>query len=750
MEQLGRRIDLDISAAGRHYGLLGATGVGVGAIVGGGILALAGVAFSTAGPAAMVAFALNGLIALLTALSFAEMSSKFPESGGTYTYAKKVLSVEAAFSVGWVVWFASIVAAVLYAVGFAYFALLILADIWRCVAGYPADVLANPYASTVVATITTALLAIGLARRASGGGQAANVGKVVVFAVLILGGFWAVFRSSTGEITGNLQPFFSGGVIGLIQAMGYTFIALQGFDLIAAVGGEIREPTRVIPRAMMCSLGIALAIYLPLLFVISSVGVPSNQSVVEFASKNPEDVVAVAAQRFLGPLGYWLVIVAAVLSMFSALQANLLAASRIALAMARDRTIPSPLGLVSEKRGTPIAAVVVTTVIIVCLLLILDDVSSAGAAASLIFLLSFALVHWLAILVRQRSAQRPPPFRVPWFPALPVVGGFACLALAIFQGLAVPAAGRIVVVWLSGGGFLFLVMFARRARIRDASSIARDPELITLRGRSPLILVPIANPQNVEAMLALANALVPGDVGRVVSLVVAVAGTDRRRDSRLAVIDQIQETVGQSLRAAHRLGIRSETLITTAPEPMAEIARVARLHRCEAVLLGLSEISQETSGSPLEWLLSTVDADTVVLRSKRDWQINDTKEILIPLGGRGGHDRLRARLLGSMTRTGERNVTFLRVLSENATQQEISRARRELSRFAEDEVDQPTTVEVVTSPDPVAVVAERSDECDLIVLGVQRLHRRNKLYGGFVREVAQRTSSPIVVISRRG
>ena len=111
-------------------GLWGATGVGVGAIVGGGILALAGSALASTGPSAIVAFALNGVIAILTALSLAEMSSKFPESGGVYTFAKKVLSIEAAFSIGWVVWFASIVAACLYAVGFAYFLLIMVRDLW--------------------------------------------------------------------------------------------------------------------------------------------------------------------------------------------------------------------------------------------------------------------------------------------------------------------------------------------------------------------------------------------------------------------------------------------------------------------------------------------------------------------------------------------------------------------------------------------------------------------------------------------
>ena len=77
----------------RSMGLFGATGVGVGAIVGGGILALAGVAFAATGPAALVAFALNGVIAVLTALSFAEIAAAFPQSGGTYNFAKRFLSV---------------------------------------------------------------------------------------------------------------------------------------------------------------------------------------------------------------------------------------------------------------------------------------------------------------------------------------------------------------------------------------------------------------------------------------------------------------------------------------------------------------------------------------------------------------------------------------------------------------------------------------------------------------------------------
>ncbi len=76
---------------GRHLGRFGATALGVGAIVGGGILALAGVAFASAGSAAIVAFVLNGGIAFLTAVSFVKLASRYPESGGTYAYAKRVV-----------------------------------------------------------------------------------------------------------------------------------------------------------------------------------------------------------------------------------------------------------------------------------------------------------------------------------------------------------------------------------------------------------------------------------------------------------------------------------------------------------------------------------------------------------------------------------------------------------------------------------------------------------------------------------
>lgn len=734
----------------RRLGLFAATGVGVGAIVGGGILALAGTAFATTGPAALVAFALNGLIALLTAFSFAEMASKFPESGGTYTFSKKVLSIEAAFFVGWVVWFASIVAAVLYAIGFAYFAMVMIADLWTSVAGATPEWMARPGTVTGLALITTGLLALNLMRKAAGGGQWINIGKVLVFGLLIIGGGYALTRQPAAETRAALSPFFTAGFSGLIQAMGYTFIALQGFDLIAAVGGEVREPSKTLPRAMIFSLAIALAIYLPLLLIIAAVGTPAGTSIATAAAEDPEGIVATAAQQYLGPFGYWLVIVAAVLSMFSALQANLFAASRIARAMALDRTLPQRLGALHKNRGTPAIAVAITALLVAVLLVALPDVGAAGAASSLIFLITFALAHWVTILIRQRSAERPPPFRTPLFPAVPVVGGIACIALAIFQGVSVPSAGIITLIWLSIGGLLFLALFARRARVMDISSRAFDPELMTLRGHTPLVLVPIANPKNAEAMIALADALVPAAIGRVLLHTVAVTPEGWHPDDDARPMKTVAELLEIVLRASARAGVRAETLTTVATQPMNEIARVARLHRCESVLLGLSEISGESDGKPLEQLLSTLDSNVVVLRSRKDWRLSDASRVLIPVAGRGGHEHLRAMLLGSLLRTSVREVLFLRVLPSNSESDELRRAERDLRRLAEDEARSRFSVEVVVSESPVETIARYADAADLIILGVQRIGRREKIFGHVTREVARRTDCPIIVMSRGG
>lgn len=734
-------------------GLAGATGVGVSAIVGGGLLALAGVAFAEAGPSAILAFALNGVIAFITVLTFAEMSTRFPESGGTYTFAKKVLSVEAAFGAGWVVWFASIVAAVLYGLGSAAFATVAISNVWDALAGDAPGWITGRWSVLTLALGATAVFTLGLSRKPAGGGGWINIAKLIVFTILLGGGLAALTRRSPHEISDALTPFFSGGGMGVLKAMGFTFIALQGFDLIAAVAGEVRDPKRTLPRAMFLSLGAALAIYLPLLFLVATVGVDIGGSITELSSDRPETVVAVAAQNYLGHFGYWLVMAAAILSMLSALQANLFAASRVSFTMAVDRTLPRRLGTVNVKSGTPISAVVVSALAIAVIMAVVGNVAAAGAVASLIFLISFALAHWTSVLARRRSGDRDDgAFRVPFFPLVPVLGIASCLSLAVFQGGAVPAAGIIAVVWLAIGGILYLILFARHARVADASMEALDPDLVRMRGRNPLVLVPVANPAHAESMIAVANALTPPKVGRVLLLsVVAPPSLEEIGDPESASdsLAEAQKVLHEAMKASFARNLYPEALTTVSPQPWPEIVRVARAHNCACLLVGLSR-DENVEGTPLERLIGAVDTDVVVLRAPPGWKVAGVKRVLVPVGGRSRHDALRARLLGSLVRMEGREVTFLQILPGSTTKRELEASKYQLFQFAHDEARGHTEAIVVASDDVAGEITQRAAECDLVILGLQRVSRRHKFFGDVAMSIARNTECALIMISRRG
>ena len=739
----------DATPPRRHLGLLGATGIGVGAIVGGGFLALAGIGFQATGPSAILAFALNGGIAILTVFSFAELAARFPRSGGTYAYARRVLTVEAAFAVGWVVWFASAVAAVLYAMGFAVFFVPFLEQMLRLAGNEPPSWLGNRLALVGYALCAVAFYAWRLTRLAVGGRQWETMGKVVVLVVLILAGFFALAAEAPapGDLAARFRPFFTEGFTGLLQAMGYTFIALQGFDLIAAVGGEVRDAERNVPKAMFLSLGTALVIFLPLLFLIVAVGVPDG-TVTELAAENPEILVAVAARNFMGSAGYWLVVAAGLLSMLSALQVNLIAASRFAQAMATDRTLPQRYARLTSATGTPTAAVRLTAVVAAFLLVAVPNVAAAGAASSLVFLGSFALTHTIAYLARRR-AGRPLSFHTPWFPAIPITGGSACMLIGLYQAVAVPSAGVLAALWLSAGAILYALYLGPRARVVDASSEGRDPQLIKLRGRRPVVLTPIANPASAPTMVAMAKALAPPDVARVQLLSVV----EWQEGSETHVLPQgihdAQAVLGGALSTAVDVDLRPEALITLHKDPWSEIARVAEAVRCEKLLLGVGELDDSLMTGPLSRVIGAVDADVVILRAPHDWRPDQAHRILAP--SRGGRDQspVRARLLGSLVRDAPRDVTFLGVVSSTVASGAHRRAVKDLERLAWDEVGDQAHAELAVSDDVVAQVARRAEECDLLILGFHRRRRRRAVFSNLMLEIARATTCPLVMISHR-
>lgn len=730
----------------RTVGLTAATLVGIGGILGGGMLVLAGTAFAAAGPAFVLAFALNGVVAYLTAMSMAEISTAFPESGGVYTFAKKVLSVRAAFAVGWVLWFAYIVAGVLYALSFAAYFSIAIGGIIRAIGGVPPAWVSSRNFVLFAATLATAGYSLQLTRKASGGGTWPNVGKIVLFTLLIIAGLVFLVRQPLSTTGGTLDPFFAGGASGIVKSMGVTFIAIQGFEMIAAIAGEVREPQRNLPRAMFYSILISLAVYLPLLFVIATAGMEPGRNVTELAASSPDTLSAVAVRHFLGEVGYWIVVVAIVLATLSALHANLLTASRIAFAMANDHTLPEVLETQHPKSGTPVMAIYASALTVIAILFMVPNLGSAGAAGGLIFLVAFTLAHVTTYLARRRSAPPPGAYRTPLFPLVPIGGGIACAGLALYQAVAVPEAGLIMFVWLGLGVMLYFAIFKGRAETADASAEALDPRLARLRGKSPLILLPIANPKNARSLVEMANELAPTEYARV--LLLAIVRGERGGDDPVGRLANVQDAVREALTSSYSAGHAPEALITAADNPWQEIRRVAREHQCESMLVGLGDDVDASTAKALEALINDVDCDASVMRVPAEWRVDAAKRVLVPIAGRGEAHELRARLLGALFRHMPRELRFMTVIPQNASAADENEALRIAKRVADVNIPVTPVVDVVRHDDPTAAILEAAAACDLMVLGLQTRGGR-KTFGDVTLQIARSAPCAVIVLANK-
>jgi len=405
--------------------------------------------------------------------------------------------------------------------------------------------------------------------------------------------------------------------------------------------------------------------------------------------------------------------------------------------------LPRPLGRMRGASGTPVVAVVVTAAMLGVLVVVVGDVGAAGAASSLIFLISFAMVHWAAILARRRSGDRRIPF-------LPLAGAGLCLALAAFQAFAVSAAGSVVVSWLVIGAAFYLTLLAPGARVADAGAEARDPDLARLRGRSPLVLVPIANPASAASLVGVAATVRTPGVGRILLLSVVQAPEDVP-DEESPLFRDPQAILSESLRRGFERATVAETLFTVAGDPWVEIARVARIHRCETVLLGTPRLSEPGVEAQLEALLARLDSDAVLVRAPRRWRIAEVRRVLVPMGGRRDHSRLRARMLASLTRSDACAITFLRTVPPETPPSLRRRFERELRALARDEAEGQYEVIVEEAADTRETILRHAAETDLVLMGIRQQRGSSGVLGTQVLEVARASEVPLILLgSRRG
>ncbi|MGA2327180.1 MAG: amino acid permease [Bryobacteraceae bacterium] len=560
----------------REMTLMDVTLIGVGAMIGAGIFVLTGIAAGVAGPALIVTFILNGAVALLTAMSYAELGSCYHDAGGGYLWVKEGLPKWNGFLAGWMSWFAHAVACSLYALGFGAYFESLLADLGVTVPhwGFLAP-------QKLLAAGVAVLFAYINFRGASETGKIGNIvtmAKIVILLIFIgLGLHYLIGRPDWRQ---PFTPFMPNGWPGVIRAMGLTFIAFQGFEVIAQCSEEVRAPRRNIPRATFLSLLIVVPIYV--LVAIAALGSvnPGNLTPWGYlALKKETALVQVARQFFVG--GGIMLLAGGLVSTMSALNATVYSSSRVAFALGRDRNFPGLFSRVHQVKHTPHWAILISMIIVVLMAVSLP-IEDVAASADIMFLLLFLQVNLATISLRKKRPDLDRGFIIPLFPWLSILGIALLLFLAIYMFTYSPKAWLATGVWV----ILGLTVYKRYASKREIEHARKVRSLKRIEEREYRILVCVGNPRHIDDLSQLAEALALKNRAEILFLHVIdvdegaplVAGLDQTGPIRLILQKAEAAIAGR--------GVSARSVITVSHGVSRGIVDTAEAENCNLIVLG--------------------------------------------------------------------------------------------------------------------------------------------------------------------
>ena len=478
----------------RSLGLLDVVMIGIAGMIGGSIFVLTGPAIGLAGSSVILAFILNAIITLFTAMGYAELGSAMPEAGGGYLWVREGLRRPNAFISGWMAWLAHIIAGSLYAVGFGSF----LVSLLQMTNILPLESLFGiiPLDKLTAVAVVVAFTFINIKGASETGrvGTIITVVQLVAIVSIIIAGLWAM-SSHPNDWQSNFSDFIPMGLAGLVAAMGLTFIAFEGYEIIVQTGEEVKNPKRNIPRAIFISLALVVIMYCFIAFV--SIGaifpdIPTWQ----FIGLHGELGIMKAAESFM-PYGAFIVLAGGLVSTLAALNATTFSSARVAFAMGRHYNLPHKLSAIHPKFKTPYVSVILSSIImaVMAYALPLEDIAHASAV---IFLLLFTQVNLAVISIRKMYGDKLDyGYKTPFFPYVSIIGIVLMVGLAVYLLITVPFSWAITGLWVLVGFFIYR-MFTFKTEIEHYSpTITSEGNLVRKDFR---ILLPYT-PENPDRLI---------------------------------------------------------------------------------------------------------------------------------------------------------------------------------------------------------------------------------------------------------
>jgi len=681
--------------------------ISIGGMLGSGIFVLPGFASGLTGSSVWLAYFLAALCVLPAALSKSELATAMPSSGGTYVYIERAFGPLFGTISGIGLWLSLLLKSSFALIGLgAYLTVLVSVD--------PSSI---PLIALCFLVFILLLNIFGVKK----------VGKVqlVVVAICFIYLLSLFFTALPKVDTTFLQPFIKDGNIGLITAIAFVYISYSGVIKIAAIAGEITNPNKNLPLAMILSLlGIA-TIYVFISYILAGVVDPSNLAV---------DIKPIhSAAKIVGGeyFGYTAAVIG-VLTLMSGANSGVLASSRFPFAMAIDLLMPKVFAKIHSNYLTPVVSILFTGLVMALVILFLDVVKIAKLASAFMVMM-FVSVNFCVVILRETSAQwYKPTYMAPMYPLLQIFGIISGLVLLLLLGL-MPLVSIVGICIIGLIVYSFVGKNATRTGVltnyghRPALFLFYKKEVtnenLSKGSESPILdgnlasdagtIVPLLGNENSPEMLVeIASAL------NTRSSVQAVNITEVPNQTFLEALNKDTPNVISIARRLKRLSKRQglsidfESVVTH--EVSNTVAELSNQTNCDWLIMGWN--GRAHSGilvrNPLGWLLTNVNSNFALFKDNGIRNIGKIVMALRP--GRKDKDFLSvAKRLCDFYGA---SLTLLHIVTPDFPKQKARKMeQKSIELLAQLKIK--SALKVVESNEPLDVISKVSAEHDLLVLG---------------------------------
>ena len=714
----------------RTLSLPGAIAVSIGGMLSG-IFVLPGYAVGITGSSVWLAFLVAALCILPAVLSKSELGTAMPKSGGTYVYIERAFGPLFGTIAGLGLWLSLLLKSAFSLVGLsAYLYVVVNID--------------EAYTKGIA---LLALLLIFLLNIV--GVKKVEKTQLFIVSTSIISLIVIIVLGLTSFDTKLTEPVFSEGTNGFIAGVAFLYISYAGVTKIAAIAGEITNPSKNLPLTMIISLFLITMIYcFVALVLVGNV----EASILEEDGKPIHTLFQTIGGDTFGLIAG----VVGALTLLSMANSGVLASSRFPFAMSKDGLFPSYLAGVNSKFLTPVSAILTTTTLIALAIIFLDVVAIAKLASAFKILM-FIFNELTVIVLRETNAQwYKPTFKSPMYPYVQIFGIFSGIVLLAFLGIwnVISVFGVVIL------GFLIFLVYGSKS---ERSGIASSYGVLSFFKKDPSKTKEYSEEtDNTEdAITTKAQVVVPllGEEASPESLVEMAAAINSKNDVQAFDITEVPNQTDSSvfmedspestslkrrikrLTDSKNLSVGFDAVVTY--ELSQTINKLSSQQSCEWLVMGWG--ARPNSGifisNPIGWLLANINSNLALYKDNGVRYIGKVVLALRP----GRKDKNFIGIANNICKYYGATLTLLHVVPENSKTIKTIKQRSE-EKLKQSKVS--ANVEVVRSSKPVETISEISASYDLLILGTPEKDNWIKvLFGGGKDKFTERAACSVLRIT---